>query len=191
MQFPFPKYILLSSPFQISIKLNIDLFILKESFRKEEIIYMYSDGNRLFSTLLVATLKIIMLGQTAGTSLNQFLQGIKKSFRKEDLICRKTHLEYLYQQKQSKFWISYWIFNILLEIFIFLSLWIKMQNNAILLWIPTKSVSNPTMIALETEWNFLELSQFDGNSCMPHQAGDPTKSPSKIVYTSIWYQKSN
>ena len=38
------------------------------------------------------------------------------------------------------------------------------------------------MIALETEWNFLELSQFDGNSCMPHQAGDPTKSPSKIVY---------
>ena len=85
MQFPSPKYILLSSPFQISIKLNIDLFILKESFRKEEIIYMYSDGNRLFSTLLVATLKIIMLGQTAGESLNQFLQGIKKSFRKEDL----------------------------------------------------------------------------------------------------------
>ena len=171
MQFPFPKYILLSSPFQISIKLNIDLFILKESFRKEEIIYICSDGNRLFSTLLVATLKIIMLGQTAGASLNQFLQGIKKSLRKEDLICRKTHLEYLYQQKQSKFWISYWIFNILLEIFIFLSLWIKMQNNAILLWIPTKSVSNPTMIASETEWNFLELSQFDGNSCMPHQAG--------------------
>ena len=64
---------------------------------------MYSDGNRLFSTLLVATLKIIMLGQTAGASLNQFLQGIKKSLRKEDLICRKTHLEYLYQQKQSKF----------------------------------------------------------------------------------------
>ena len=78
LQFPFPKYILLSSPFQISIKLNIDLFILKESFRKEEIIYICSDGNRLFSTLLVATLKIIMLGQTAGASLNQFLQGIKK-----------------------------------------------------------------------------------------------------------------
>ena len=78
MQFPFPKYILLSSPFQISIKLNIDLFILKESFRKEEIIYICSDGNRLFSTLLVATLKVIMLGQTAGGSLNQFLQGIKK-----------------------------------------------------------------------------------------------------------------
>ena len=30
------------------------------------------------------------------------------------------------------------------------------------------------MIASETEWNFLEWLQFDGNSCMPHQAGDPT-----------------